>query len=180
MKEKEEDIDVVDWMIGQESVKSKLQLYLNKKIPKGIFGYSAHYVLLHPFNFIYHRIEDAFYATKHGFQRMFRGWDDTMVWSIDYYLADLIPKLVRRLMETKHGTPFEMFSENCKKDENGDPTDEEYEKAREKWNKVLEEIAEGFEEYKNNQDITDNSNIELKKFDKAFMLLKKHFGSLWD
>lgn len=134
----------------------------------------------HFFPRLFGKISHVCYTIKWGFQRMFRGWDDTMIWSVDYYLATLIPKLVRRLKEVKHGTPIEMFSKNSKINEGGDVPDEEYEKAREKWNKILEEIAEGFEEYKNNQDTTDNSNIELKKFDKAFMLLKKHFGNLWD
>src|SRR5271157_6140443 len=46
---------------------------------------------------------------KYAYQRVVRGWDDRAVWSIDYWLDDKMPAMLRKLKEDKHGIPGDMF-----------------------------------------------------------------------
>ena len=62
---------------------------------------------------------------KHWYQRAKQGYSYQDCWSVDWYLADIIPKMVRQLKNNAHGHP-------------GDITEEE-------WSDVLEDIARAFE-----------------------------------
>ena len=117
-----------------------------------------------------------------AWQRMVRGWDDRAIWSIDVYLSDQIPQLVRRLKEIAHGTPTQMFEDSDWDEEGNYYTDEAMKRASAKWDAILDEIAEGFEEYYFLSVEGDCSMEawESEKFKKAFDLLKEYFPNLWD
>ncbi len=78
---------------------------------------------------------DAFRKLRWAIQRVFRGWDDRVIWSIDMYLARMMPVWLRQLKSQKHGVPPLVF--------HGDDVDlEESEKL---WEEILDEMIEGFE-----------------------------------
>lgn len=119
---------------------------------------------------------------KWAWQRLFRGWDDRAVWSIDVHLANVIPQMVRQLKEVTHGTPHEMFEEDDWDDEKYEYKEGALELASEKWARTLEEIAEGFEEYYK-LSVEGNCSQEAwesEKFNRAFDLLREYFPNLWD
>jgi len=147
---------------------------------KSLADYSASYAVFHPWVFIPFAIRHVRWA----WQRVFRGWDDRVIWSIDFHLADMIPVWMRELKKDKQGTPMMMFDEADLQDPNGNISDEASKKAREKFEAILEKIAVGFEAYAKMEDIMVTSDpqykLEEEKLNEAFDLLKEHFGSLWD
>jgi len=64
---------------------------------------------------------------KWAWQRLTRGWDDRVIWSIDYYLSEMMPAWLRRLKRVQHGYPCQ------------------FEGKPEKWDEVLDTIIDGFE-----------------------------------
>jgi hypothetical protein len=79
-----------------------------------------------------------------AYQRLTRGWDDRAVWSIDYWLDDKMPAMLRKLKEDKHGIPMSMFDGLPMNDQ--DYHDEpEMNIAEERWNAVLDKMIAGFE-----------------------------------
>src|SRR5579871_6411506 len=53
--------------------------------------------------------DNVYREVKFAYQRVVRGWDDRAVWSIDYWLDDKMPAMLRKLKEDKHGVPMTMF-----------------------------------------------------------------------
>lgn len=146
---------------------------------KGAFGYNWRYLILHPWKIFEH----IFYEIKYAWQRVFRGWDDRMIWGVDSTLAELIPKLLKQLKEVKHGVPISMFDEDDWDEENYCYKDGSTEKAEKKWDAVLDEIVEGFVYYNEQkyEAFSEEEMEELKtKLDCSMDLLKEHFMSLWD
>jgi len=78
---------------------------------------------------------NLFRELKWAAQRVYRGWDDRVIWSIDMYLAKMLPIWLRKQKEQKLGIPPLVL--------HGDEIDiEESEKA---WNDILDKMIEGFE-----------------------------------
>ena len=117
-----------------------------------------------------------------AWQRMVRGWDDRSIWSIDVYLSDQIPQLVRKLKEIAHGVPGAMFDAEDWDTKADAWKDGKMEEATAKWDAILDEIADGFEEYYVLSVEGDCSMEawESEKFKRAFDLLKEYFPNLWD
>ena len=81
-----------------------------------------------------------------AYQRVTRGWDDRAVWSIDYWLDDKMPAMLRKLKEDKHGVPMSVFPTDAEYvDEHGNPTDAAMEIASARWDEVLDKMIAGFE-----------------------------------
>lgn len=141
-----------------------------------VFGYNWKYILIHPWVFLEKFWEESVFA----WQRIFRGWDDRSVWSIDFYLAKIIPEMVRELKEKEKGVPAEMFDEDDWDNENCYYKDGSMEQAVAKWETILDEIAEGFEEYYvMSNSLYVGNPLESEKFNRAFDLFRKYFGNLW-
>ena len=146
---------------------------------KSFCGYSPHHSFFRPWLIVEYCCREFYWA----YQRIFRGWDNRVVWSIDWYLAEKIPLWIQRLKETKHGVPFSMFTDDQLSSPNG-ISNESTDIASIKWNVVLDKIILGFESYikfKDMYDIHSDEYIQLDKdFKIGFNLFKKHFGDLWD
>lgn len=54
---------------------------------------------------------------KFFWQRGTRGWSDRDVWSIDGFMLQILPDMIRQLSYTKHGCPEEFWDEHCRGDE---------------------------------------------------------------
>jgi hypothetical protein len=142
--------------------------------------YRRDYILTHPILLF----REVGLRIRWAWQRVFRGWDDRAVWSIDSYLADQIIATVYRLKTIKHGIPMSMF-ENDDFEENGYDIKPGHEKvADERWDKILDKIIAGFGCYKKLEDLswvdTDETAILRKVYEEGFDILREHFSSLWD
>lgn len=123
--------------------------------------------------------------TKWKLQRARRGWSDADTWSIDGYFLDIIGPMIRKMRSYGNSYP-------------GDLTGAE---TPEKWDKILDEMASGFElkrdwEYSycevmgvDKPDFKDpkfKEKFEAKnkevddKFNNSMALFTKWFGHLWD
>ncbi len=172
--------------LKREDEKKNFRNWLGNKIPNGIAEYHPYHALTHPWLILDYWMRQI----KYAWQRVFRGWDDTAVWSIDSYLAKLIPQLVTKLRDDNIGIPTAMFEglesipDIKVHDETGNFTDEASDIAHKKWVEVQTKIIEGFEAYLKLDFYphTDNSEEEelKRKFEEGFDLFRKHFSSLWD
>jgi hypothetical protein len=89
---------------------------------------------------------DIWYGAKYAYQRLTRGWDDRAVWSIDWWLDDKMPAMLRKLKEDKHGIPSELFEGlPTMPDEPWNYTEEAYGMAEKRWDEILDKIIAGFE-----------------------------------
>lgn len=146
----------------------------------GLFGYAPHVFFMCPWIMF----EYFFGEFKHAWQRVFRGWDDTVIWSIDWYLAKKIPLWIKALKEKGHGIPTEMF-DGLPHDDNYCYSDENEKIAENRWFDILDKIARGFESYHKIQEEClyekDPEFSELNKnYEIGFDLFKEYFQSLWD
>lgn len=133
--------------------------------------------IYYPVTGIWYKVQDFFrMEIKFFVQRGLRGYSDRDVWSINWFLADILPPMLRQLKDTKHGTPIEF----CEFNEDNDVTNEET--AQSQWESLLTELAEGFElAQKMGEDpeaYQDKKN--KKKLSRTFQLFEEHFFNLWD
>jgi hypothetical protein len=156
--------------------------WLDDRFPNGIADYRAYYALTHPWEILHHWK----YQIKYAYQRINRGWDDRAMWGIDMYLSKTIPQMVRQLKKWSQVLPMESFDGLPYEDEvNCSYSEESMKIASERWDNILEEIAEGFEIYhKEGGEMLyykDEENLrKTEKFEKAFDLFRKYFISLGD
>jgi hypothetical protein len=108
---------------------------------------------------------------KHWYQRARYGYSYRDCWSIDWYLADIIPKMINQLKENLHGVPGEFITED------GEVTDKEVDK----WESILDKIANTFKlEYEILESYRIMTKKEKKSHDEGWKLFRKYFGHLWD
>jgi len=129
------------------------------------FSYAKWWYITHPWVWV----NDLLRNLKWAAQRVFRGYDDTVIWSIDWYLCMYMPIWLRTLKEKKVGYPSSFY-------ENG---------GEEAWDKVLDEMIAGFEagfKYADSPFELNNDEIKAVKeqWSKGMDLFKEHFFSLWD
>lgn len=77
---------------------------------------------------------------KWAWQRVWRGWDDSMVYSLDYWLSETMPQMINELRKHK-GYPGMMLTDEIAKL----PQDEIDKVCMSKWNSILNDIVSGFE-----------------------------------
>jgi len=109
-----------------------------------------------------------------AWQRLTRDWDDRVIWSIDYYLAEMMPVWLRKLAKDKQGTPISMYGDNWL-----EPTGEEDEAAMLRWDGILHEMIDGFEAAKRIIDY-DKRDGDIQRAARALELLQQYFFDLWD
>jgi len=137
---------------------------------KSLCGYRASHTITHPWIFL----QEGWRQIRWAWQRVFTGYDERVIWSIDLYLAKMLPKWMRKLKREKAGVPMMAFYKEDLRDPSGNIPDSAVELARMCYDDVLEEIAVGFDTYKENK---DSENAE---FIKAFELFRTWFGTFWD
>ena len=153
----------------------------NSFLYKGnFFGYNLYGILRNPWRLVEGTLDEI----KYAWQRIFRGWDDRTIWSIDYYLAEYMPTWIERLKETKSGIPISMFEdEDLQQPPDYFPSEEASKRAEKKYNKILDDIAEGFRAHKEICDEHHNRE-EVKelesKFRNAMDLMRDNIYTLCD
>jgi hypothetical protein len=89
---------------------------------------------------------DTHRKLKFAYQRLTRGWDDRVVWSVDWWMNGIMPDILRQLKEDKHGIPSSMFDGlPTKPDNEWEHTPEAWEIATKRWNDILDKMIAGFE-----------------------------------
>jgi hypothetical protein len=100
---------------------------------------------------------------KWKLQRDERGFDDTETWNLDVTLAKFIVPRLKVFKELNNGYPSKF-------------------KAKEEWDKVLDEMIEGFELYSDKWKCSSDQNmlnLEEHKRKQAVKLLGEYFYDLW-
>lgn len=108
-------------------------------------------------------ITDLKYKIKWAWQRVVRGYDDRLFWSMAEYLDPMVVAHVKNQRGQSHGHPANL--------------------TEKRWNKVLDTILKGFVE---EPDILKNGHTTAswRKYHKdrteALVLLAYYWDNLWD
>ncbi len=103
-----------------------------------------------------------FNKLKWAVQRVFRGWDDRVIWNIDMYLARMMPVWLRQLKAQK-GFPPLVF--------HGDDVD--IEESEKMWNEILDKMIEGFEAAQHIDDLPaweELRKVEQERFGRELLV----------
>lgn len=125
---------------------------------KGVYGYNWWYWLKRP-----HKLVRRWGKGQHWkIQRGRRGYADSDLWSLDYYLMSWLPDAIDELAESQHSWPgvdYEDFS------------------TPEEWAALLHSIAEGF---RAGVEAQHDFKEMPPEWNEAFRLFQKYFWALWD
>mgnify|MGYP006935989052 FL=1 len=109
-------------------------------------------------------VSDKERQKKYKEQRMTRGFDDTECWNLDITFSLFIIPRLKVFKELNDGYPARY-------------------NAKEEWDKILDEMIEGFELHSNkfNWDTADSNeeNGNMAKAKKAIRLFQENFFDLW-
>jgi hypothetical protein len=89
-------------------------------------------------------IKNHYRPIKWFIQRGKRGWSNSDVWNLHYYLAEIIPEMLRRLQKNHCGYPG-----------HGEAN------TPEKWEAILGQMIAGFEAAQRLSDSTSNENSKM-------------------
>lgn len=154
----------------------KLKTWLTDIDDKGLFGWRTSYILLRP-----HKLAiEIWLRIKWAYQRVFRGWDDRVIWSVDWWMADIMPEVLATLMVKKHGTPFMAF--DGEPDEKGEYTDKQMNDAKEKYDNEIRKMIRGFQAaHLIHEGVTaEEEKILTRTFEIGMKSFVKYFFTLWD
>lgn len=116
--------------------------------------------------------EEPIMATKHGFQRMFRGYDDTAFWGLDSYITDIaLPVLKKYRSRDIFGVPW-----NHKTNDSH---------TVESWHAELDKMINAFQHIKDDswydvgitKEQREKTANEIREGLSSFA---EHFQGLWD
>ena len=107
-------------------------------------------------------------------QKVFRGYNDFDLWNLDYHFAKLILKRLKAFKQMKRFCYPPPENPKCTEIKN-----------EEDWEKVLDDMIEGFETYIIERDDDYEFSIEKcnqfqQKIDRGLYLFEKYFGYLGD
>lgn len=134
---------------------------LTKYSPPGS-SYNYAYFLIRPDKYV----RDLYHEAKYFLQRGYRGYSDRDVWSVDWFLTGIMPKMLRQLKKTTHGAPVGVGFKH--------------------WQNKLEKMAETFEMARRIEDydfdIKDKYAARRlqREFERRMQDFVKYFFSLWD
>jgi len=143
------------------------------------FGhYAPHVIFTNPFRALSQLTDQIRWA----WQRLFRGWDDRVLWGIDYYLAKMLPIWITMLKQDLYGVPSQIFRDGDT-EPNGHTSDEIIDIRKKEYYVILDKIITGFEAYEKMMDYGNPKEVQEKlqsDFDIGFKLFKDWFSTLSD
>lgn len=148
---------------------------------RNLFDYRPSYILIRPHMIV----REIGQEIKWAYQRVVRGWDDRVVWSVDCWLNDIMPNILVKLKEDKVGIPLEFF-EGMDHNENYGYTSEQEKIAEELWHKELDKMITAFVVAKKLNDLEynykdkDQEELLMKLFNQGMDSFKKYYFNLWD
>ncbi len=132
-------------------------------------SFNIYSIFRYPFN--QHGAGDYWRKVKWGFQRMFRGYDDTAVWGLNGYLTDIIHPVLKRIKEFKAGHPASITSEE--------------------WDKILDELIWTFEYLYNDDHMvepwwtehmkqtSEQRQEDWQRIEQGLQLFGRWYNALW-
>ena len=121
--------------------------------------------------YLIYRIEDWIREVKFGFQRMFRGYDDTAYWGLDTYLAEMLVPIMRWYRDNDR----HMMYKKIGKTERG-TTYYTKKEQREIYNKIIfsfNSVDRG------NKYMKVETVGDIKRVEEGLHLFAKHFRGFW-
>ena len=118
---------------------------------------------------IYHMIDNLIESVVFGFQRMFRGYDNSAYWCLHSYLTDIAIPVLKNMRDYGFGVPY---NDDTKKFH----TNREWKTRLNKMIKAFEIIQKDDWEYNNSKKLKKQKEIikiGLKEF-------SDYFTALWD
>ena len=151
---------------------------------KSLANYRASYTITHPWVIL----KDWGYEIKYAWQRVFKGYDERVVWSIDYYLDKMLPIWLEQLIKDKQGVPMMMFHDEDMITEGkyrGGIKDDAMELRSKEYDAILQKIADGFRMHRKIDDLEFKYDSPEEKeaqaqFDEAFELFHQFYSTLRD
>lgn len=132
-----------------------------KNVSGGIMGYSPHVIFSDPWDVV----SETGRRIKWAYQRVYRGWDDRATWGVGYWLIEYMPGILSSIKGSQYGIPATFFSDD-------DINMADNNAAAKKYDKVLADLIDGFNEMKQLQDF-DFDYRSKKTKDKSFREYKK-------
>ena len=132
------------------------------------------------FYFIWYRIPnrlgDMWREAKWGFQRMFRGYDETAGWGLDSYITDISLPVLKKMRKEANGYPVVPgFEEKTSEEQQAE------------WNRILDLMIRSFtllKEEDNDYEIHLHSKEwyeeNNRSIQEGLILFGTHLRSLWD
>jgi len=123
---------------------------------------------------------------KHYYQRARYGHSYMDAWGVDYFLVDNLIPLLTKLKENHISVSTTFFRKKDGVDENGNPTDEAWKLAEQRFNNLLNEIIYGLKCAKRVHDVDydikepGEAKRLMKSAERSFQLIGKHLFTLWD
>jgi hypothetical protein len=173
------------WFKEMESKRNPIARFIDDKIfkEKSWLGFRPTYGLTHP----HETISELARRIKWAYQRVYRGWDDRVVWSIDIWLNSIMPSILTALKDSKMGIPFDMF-DGLEVNENGEWSKEQEDVAKMKWDMEINRMIVGFLaaqrlldlEYVNREQFLSEKERLTNQFEEGMNSFTKNYFSLWD
>lgn len=149
-----------------------------------------------PFPFVHHVIysspqmiiSDWFYEIKYAWQRVFRGWDDTVLWGIDDWVSGVMLEVLPEFKKIKLKIPSTCLPKDYHENENNYSDDENSKiqnDAVKLWDRELDIMIDGFKAYKQMHELhgwkTIDEHHELeKRLVKGLQKFSEYYLDLWD
>ena len=113
------------------------------------------------------KIKDLYYDIKYGFQRMFKGYDDTDTFEFWYNFCERTSKIFDDMANHHYGYPSRM-------------TNEEYTNRLKEMSQCLKNIMKVEQDYDSNMTLTEEYEIQEENKNKFMKLFSELFFDLWD
>ena len=141
-------------------------------------NYNKRYYLTHPWVILEEIWQDVVWA----YQRVVRGWDDRVLWSICDYLLIYVPIWIQEYRKDIYGVSGYYLTRDDF-DENFHLTDEGRKRSQKRMDKSLDKIVEGFvagQVISASFDPIDKESGLYKKYATGMNELRDVLFSLWD
>jgi len=133
---------------------------------------------------------DILREVKWGYQRLVRGWDDRVLWSIDIWLDNIMIQVLSEFKKLDKGVPQSCINPRFIFESNGSVSKEGLNKGEKLWNEIIGKMIEGFEM---SQVITGNANMDIlekykdlsdtelsKMHNEKMSIFIENYHSLWN
>ena len=167
--------ELIDEWDAWERNRHPILKWIDNLFNESIFGYRPTYILIRPWMIV----DNIARHIKWAWQRVYRGWDDRVIWGIHSYLCQYMPIWLGELRKDKRGTPGVCF-DGLECDETGNYSDEMSRIAEERWDKILDEMIATFELGKKIDDWDVDWRDATDEFEDGMKTFAKYFFCLWD
>jgi hypothetical protein len=122
---------------------------------------------------------ERFKRFYYAMQRAWYGFSNEDVFSVAYWLSDILPPAIDELIANKQGCPNDFLE--CAGDY---ATEEEIEAGIKRWEAVMIQIRDGFTAWANIENygwhmLAEERKACIKKFRKGMVLMARYYHTMW-